>query len=88
MILNEGLKRFIILPTLPILEFRGEIDISLADHFQDIILKRLDSSRLDIATLKRISATFSDPIAEKFTLPTWHIRHNETAGIECFINFM
>ena len=37
-ILNKGFKHFTILPKPQILEFHGEIDILLADDFQNIIL--------------------------------------------------
>ncbi|KIM41413.1 hypothetical protein M413DRAFT_11004 [Hebeloma cylindrosporum] len=77
-------KRVIILPKLEILEFRGDMDVQ-CDQFRDIILQRLDPASWDIATLKHISASFNETIADEITGQIG--RHNEKVGIECFLDF-
>ena len=58
----------------------------LGAHFQDIILKRLDPTRRDIAILKRISATLFNPLADAKEI-TWNIlRRNKRAHIKCFVD--
>lgn len=84
-LLKAGLKPIVSLPKLKILEFHGEMDV-VGDHFQDIILERLDPTRCNIAILKSISATLCDPLAAARDI-SWNIlHHNRRAKIRFFID--